>query len=100
MSLPYVCRDCHARYDRLADYDSHICPRWAGFDPPRAPRPPLGVEPRWLHDIGRLHALAGALERYTATVGALSDLPLAKMQEWAKEAYEIASSLRGDHEQG
>jgi hypothetical protein len=97
MSLPYVCRDCHARYDRLADYDAHLCPRWAGFDPLRAPRPPLGVKPRRIHDLQRLHELAAAIARYTDLgADALAPTGHETLEEWAKEAYEITASLRGE----
>lgn len=92
MSLPFVCRACGFRSQRLKEYEDHDCPRWHP-----QPKPPLGVEPRYNHEARRLFELAMAISRYThpdfgdaAVLGVAGD----RLVRWTKEAYDLALSLK------
>lgn len=45
-------------------------------------KPPLGLEPRWLHDTRRAKEIIDAIERYTN-----ANMPIKK--EWIKELKDL-----------
>lgn len=63
----YICGKCHAtQFDRM-EYD-YTCQYCGGIKElihkERNNKPPLGIEPRYIHDEKRKEALIGAILRY------------------------------------